>query len=202
MALTAAMESAFNTYLRMDPDAASRFARFEDKVIAIVLEGTGLTLYCLPGAQGCSFMSQYQGDADTTLSGRPVPLVKLGLLGDQQVMFDGEVRISGNVELGQQFKKALEQIDIDWEEHLSRITGDIIAHKTGNLIREMASWWRNNNARTQSNAREYLQRELNVLPTHDDVEYFNTGVETLRDDTARLEARIQQLHTTHKTRHN
>lgn len=193
MALTAALEAAINTYLQMDPETLQRLARFSDKVIAIELQDTGITLFCLPQAQGMTIMSQYQGEPDTTISGRPVSLAKLTILNDTQVMFAGDVTISGDVELGQGFKKLLENMDIDWEEHLSRVTGDIIAHKTGHAIREMASWWRNNSKRSQENAREYLQEEVQVIPDKEEVEAFFAGVETLRDDAARLAARISQL---------
>jgi len=193
MALTAALETAINTYLQMDPDTLQQLSKFSDKVIAIELLDTGLTLYCLPQAQGMTIMSQYQGAPDTTISGRPVSLAKLTIMNDTQVMFAGEVTISGDVELGQRFKKLLENMDIDWEEHLSRVTGDIVAHKTGHAIREMAVWWRNNSERAQQNGREYLQEEVNILPEKHEVEAFFSDVESLRDDVARLAARITNL---------
>ncbi len=193
MALTAALETAINTYLQMDPDTLQQLSKLSDKVIAIELQDTGLTLYCLPQTQGMSIMSQYQGAPDTTISGRPVSLAKLTIMNDTQVMFAGEVTISGDVELGQRFKKLLENMDIDWEEHLSRVTGDIVAHKTGHAIREMAAWWRNNSERAQQNGREYLQEEVNILPEKQEVEAFFSDVESLRDDVARLAARISNL---------
>ena len=193
IAITAAMETTVNGYLKMDPEALSRFARFSDKVIAIELDTTGLTLYCLPSAEGVAIMSQYQGEPDTTISGRPISMAKLTLLNDTQVMFDGEVKISGDVELGQQFKKALDGLDIDWEEHLSRITGDLIAHKTGHFFREITQWWHNNRQHAQDNSREYLQQEMEILPMGEEAEVFYSEIEQLRDDTARLEARIRRL---------
>jgi len=193
MALTAALESAVNTYIAMDPEAQQQFARFSDKIIAIDLESTGLTLFCLPQAQGMTIMTNYEGEADTVIAGRPISLAKLSLRGDTKVMFEGEVTIRGDVELGQKFKRAIESIDIDWEEHLSRITGDVIAHKAGHMIREMASFWRANQNRAQDNGREYLQQELNVIPTHEEVEGLINDIENLRDDVARLAARIKLL---------
>lgn len=199
IALTAALEAAINTYLQMDPDTLQKLNDFSDKVIAIELQDTGIVLFCLPQAQGMTIMSQYQGEPDTTISGRPVSLAKLSVLGDTQVMFAGEVTIRGDVELGQRFKKLLENMDIDWEEHLSSIAGDVIAHKTGQAIREMASWWRNNRERAQENGREYLQEEVQIIPDKDEVEAFYAAVETLRDDAARLAARISHLETSRPT---
>ena len=192
-ALTAALETAINAYLQMDPDTLQRLGDFADKVIAIEMQDTGIILYCLPEASGINIMSQYHGEPDTIIAGRPVSLAKLGLLHDTQVMFEGEVTIRGDVELGQRFKRLLENMDIDWEEHLSRVVGDVIAHKTGHAIREMASWWRNNRERAQENSREYLQEEIQLVPSREEVETLYQDVETLRDDVARLAARIANL---------
>ncbi|MGD9385009.1 MAG: SCP2 sterol-binding domain-containing protein [Thioalkalispiraceae bacterium] len=193
MALTAALETAINTYLQMDPDTLQRLSQFSDKVIAIELQDTGIVLYCLPQAHGITIMSHYAGEPDTTISGRPVSLARLTILNDTQVMFAGEVSIRGDVELGQRFKRLLENMDIDWEEHFSRVAGDVIAHKAGHAIREMAAWWRSSRERTMENGREYLQEEVQTLPSKEEVEAFYQAVETLRDDTARLAVRITQL---------
>ena len=199
IALTAALETAINAYLQMDPDTLQKLSHFSDKVIAIELQDTRIVLFCLPQASGMTIMSQYQGEPDTTISGRPVSLAKLGILGDTQVMFAGEVTIRGDVELGQHFKKLLENMDIDWEEHLSRIAGDVVAHKTGQAIREMASWWRNNRVRAQENGQEYLQQEVQIIPDKEEVEDFYAAVDTLRDDVARLTARLSNLETSRST---
>jgi ubiquinone biosynthesis protein UbiJ len=193
MALTAALETAINAYLQMDPDTREKLAQLADKVIAIELVDTGITLFCLPQAAGMTIMTQYQGEADTTISGRPLSLARLSVMNDTQVMFAGEVTIRGDVELGQRFKKLLENMDIDWEEHLARVAGDVIAHKTGHAIRELAAWWRNNRERSQENGREYLQQEIQVIPDQEEAEAFYHDVEALRDDVARLAARIARL---------
>lgn len=193
VAATAAIEQAINAWLKLDPDSDTLLARFADRVIAMELEGTGLTLYCLPATDGMRIMTLYDGPVDTTLSGRPLALLKLALGDSKKVLFAGEVTIRGDVETGQRFKQALDQLDIDWEEHLSRLTGDIIAHKAGQLVRDIAGWVSNAGERLSHNGAEYLQQEVFTTPSREAVEAFYQGVETLRDDVARLEARIQQF---------
>ena len=138
-------------------------------------------------------LSQYRGNPDTTLSGRPLALLKLVTGDSRRVLFEGEVKIRGDVELGQQFKQVLDRLQIDWEEAMSRITGDIVAHKAGHFLREVGSWWANSRERISANGAEYLQQEMWVLPTRPEVEQFYREVETLRDDVARLKARLAQL---------
>lgn len=187
------LEHTVNAVLRLDPEGSAALGRFNGKVIAIELVGSPLVLYCLPGPGSLMLLSQYRGNPDTTLSGRPLALLKLVTGDSRRVLFEGEVKIRGDVELGQQFKQVLDRLQIDWEEAMSRITGDIVAHKAGHFLREVGSWWANSRERISANGAEYLQQEMWVLPTRPEVEQFYREVETLRDDVARLKARLAQL---------
>jgi len=198
IAATAGLESVVNGMLALDPDALARFRPCHGKVIALELQGTGLTLFCLPSTTGLTLMNQYQGPADTILSGRPFALFRLASGDSTKVMFDGDVIIRGDVETGQAFKHALDRIDIDWEEHLSHLTGDVIAHKAGHLVREFTQWWQNNSRRFADNMRDYIQDEVQLSPTQDEAEQFYRDIGTLRDDIARLSARINLLLTKNK----
>jgi len=192
-AATEVLEQTINAALQLDPEGSAALGRFTGKVIAIELQGSPLTLFCLPGTGSLLLMTQFSGEPDTTLSGRPLALFKLVTGDSRRVLFEGEVKISGDVELGQQFKQVLDRLHIDWEEALSHFTGDIVAHKVGHLLREVDSWWQHTRERISANGAEYLQQEMWVLPTRQEVEQFYEGVETLRDDVARLAARLELL---------
>jgi len=193
LAATELLEQSINAALRLDPAGAAGLARFSGKVVAIELQDSPLTVYCLPDAGSLMLLSQYSGEPDTVLRGRPLALLKLMSGDSRRVMLAGEVKIEGDVELGRQFKQALERLQFDWEEALARIAGDVGAHKTGHLLREVASWWANTRERLAANGAEYLQQEVWVLPTRTEVEQFYQDVETLRDDVARFAARLEQL---------
>lgn len=200
MSITAGLETTLNSALRLDPAAWNRLAHFSDKVIAIELQGLDLTLYILPGDHGISLMSQYGAEPDTTLSGTPLAMAKMALGPNaSNVLFAGEVTIRGDVETGQRFKRLLDELDIDWEEQLSRFSGDILAHKLGDLVRATTAWGQQTLNILGQNATEYLQQEGQDLPLPATVQQFLQAIDTLRDDTARLEARVarlrQQFHT-------
>lgn len=188
-----ALEQGVNAALRLDPDGAADLGRFSGKVIAIELQGSPLTLYCLPAAGSLMFLSQYGGEPDTVLRGRPLALAKLATGDSRRVLLEGEVQIEGDVELGQQFKQALDRLQIDWEEQLARISGDVVAHKAGQLLRGVGDWWSQTRERLAANGAEYLQQEMWMLPTRQEAEQFYRDVETLRDDVARLAAKLDNL---------
>jgi ubiquinone biosynthesis protein UbiJ len=84
-------------------------------------------------------------------------------------------------------------MDIDREEQLSRLTGDVIAHQLGNTARRTASALRHGRRTLEQDLGEYLQEELRLLPTRIETENFSTDVSRLVMDTDRLAARIRRL---------
>jgi ubiquinone biosynthesis protein UbiJ len=199
--IEAGLETALNRILRMDAVAFKKLQQFEGKVIALELRGTGLTLTLLPGSDGIQVMSVPADEADTVISGTPLALAELGLGDAQRVLFAGEVTIRGDVETGQAFKRLLDSLDIDWEEHLSRYCGDMFAHQLGDVIRALRQWGRQARTTLGRNLAEYLQQEGRQLAMGETVKEFSHGVDRLRDDSERLEARIMLLRQRLEYRH-
>jgi len=192
-AFEATAETALNNYLRLDPVTLQRLARFNDKVIAIEMRGTGTTLYLLPGNGRINVMSTYAGEPDTIISGTPLSLAELRFGDTHRTLFSGDVTIRGDVETGQAFKRLLDNMEIDWEEHLSRLTGDIAAHHLGDLVRGLGTWGQQAMRTLGSNLAEYLQQESRSLATAEEVTEFGDAVDRLRDDSERLQSRINLL---------
>lgn len=192
--LLAAIEVSLNRYLELDPESPKRLKTIEGKVIAIELRGMDLCFYLLPDSHGIQVMGEYEGEADTRLSGSPLALLQMGISNHaEKALFSGEVEISGDIELGQEFKKILDGLDIDWEEHLSHITGDVIAHQFGRFVKGVSKWGEKAVETLAMDVTDYLQEEKRLVATHSEVERFNAEVDRLRSDTDRLEARVKRI---------
>lgn len=193
-AMAVVLETAINQVLVMDPETLDRLRNLKGKVIAVDLKGLNVSLYLIPADQGLNVFGHFEGEADTVLRGTPVAIAKMGLVREAgDVLFAGDVEITGDVELGQQFRQILDGLDIDMEEHLSHVTGDIVAHKVGNLFRSMTRWGKNTINTLSQDASEYLQEESQDLPTPGEVDHYLKDVDTLRSDVDRIEARIARL---------
>jgi ubiquinone biosynthesis protein UbiJ len=131
----------------------------------------------------------YQGDADVTLRGSPFAFAQLAG-GDT---LGARIELQGDTELGQRFRSVLQQVEIDWEETLSGVTGDLLAHQIGNLVRGFARWGGHLSETLLQNTSEYLQEERRELPPPVSVNGFLDDVDMLRADVDRLEARIARL---------
>lgn len=193
-ALTASIETALNHYISLDPDALSRFAPLEGKIIAIEIIGLNYTLCMFPSADGFLVLSDFDGEADATISGSPVALAKLGLAKDpKDLLFSGEVELSGDTQLANQFSRLLSQLDIDWEELLAQNIGDIAAHKLGNVFRGVNQWVKRSTNSVSLDAGEYLQEESNLSPSNAELRKFVQKVDEAREGVDRLAAKINNL---------
>ncbi len=192
--ISAAIETAINQYLAMDPEGRARFAALEGQVIAVEPSGLGLRLYFLPGADGIQVLGDYEGEADTTLRGAPLALARMGLPGDSSGgLFSGDVEIIGDTDTGQRFKEIMDGVEVDWEEHLSRFTGDMVAHQLGTMLRRGSAWLKSSGDTLSRDLTEYLQEESRLLPTRIELENFFDDVDGLRSHLDRLDARLQRL---------
>ncbi len=211
--LAAALETALDLYLKQDPDALPRCTKLEGKIIALDITGLGLSLYFMPGAEGIMVAGHYEGEVDTRLRGSPFDLARLTLGPREQgelrskrgrpgadALFEGAVQIQGDTETAQHFQDILSAVDWDWEEQLSHVTGDVIAHQTGNLARKTAQFINNSRDTLQQDVSEYLQEEARLLPARIEVGYFLEEVDQLRADVDRLTARVDRLSQTRDTK--
>jgi ubiquinone biosynthesis protein UbiJ len=97
------------------------------------------------------------------------------------------------VALGQKMQRILAGLDLDWEEPLARAFGDPLGHELARAARAAFAWQRAALNTAGLNTAEYLKEELRLLPARYEVEAFLDGVDSLRADLDRLEARIRRL---------
>lgn len=196
VSIAAGLETAINRYVHLDPEAQDLFDALDGKVIRIELTDLNLCYYLLPIEQRINVMGRCEHAPDTTLRGTSIAMVRMRASEDTGgPLFSGEVLISGDVKLGQQFQAAIDAIDIDWEEQLSRITGDAVAHKVGNLVRGAVKWGQQTIDTLGKDVAEYLHEESRVLPAQYEVEEFIAAVDKLRADVDRAQARLNRLNS-------
>ncbi len=195
-AALAAFETALNGALALDPDTLTRLQALDGKVIALEFVPPGVTLYMAPGAEGLRLMGQFGAEPDATLSGSAFAMARLAMTPrgtPARGLFAGEVTIRGDVDLGRRFQDIFKAIDLDLEEHLSRLTGDVVAHQLGDMMRGLAAWGRRAAENLGRDTADYLQEEVRVTPTRSEVDGFAAAVEALREETDRLAARLRRL---------
>jgi ubiquinone biosynthesis protein UbiJ len=190
----ATLEQLLNQAIRLDPETPRRLAPMHGHIIELKLTDLGISFYLIPEPNGIQLLSHFEGEPDCTLRGSTLGLARMrGTRESADQLFGGSVEITGDTHLAQEFGEFLSGLDIDWEEQLSKLTGDVIAHKIGNVSRGLFHWSHNQTLTFEQNLREYLQEELRLIPSRPEIEPFLADVDRLRDDVERLEARISLL---------
>jgi len=100
------------------------------------------------------------------------------------------VDISGNARLATEILALLRYLRWDVEEDLSRVFGDVLAHRMVGTAREFVSWQAEAGRRLAGNVMEYAVEERRMLVSRTEFEGFAAQVAKLRDDLARLEQRM------------
>ena len=194
--LWAPLEMALNHVLDLDPDARAQLEPMAGKIIAVELKGTDIILNMRVAERTISILGEFAGEPDTRLVGSPIGLARLGLQRGKQKaagLFDGDVEFYGDLDTGRRFKSFIDGIDIDWEEHLSHVVGDIVAHQVGNVTRDAFTWGRSVFNTLAQDTAEYLQEESHSLPSDAEVIPFLADVDELRAGVDRLAARVNRL---------
>ena len=191
----AGLEAALNGYLGLDPVTRERLAALHGRTVGVEILGLGLTLFFTVDETGAlQVYGRHEGEPDCWLRGTPLDLLRAGdrARGADQ-LFSQRVRIEGDSGLAQRFGAILADLDIDWEEQLARVTGDVVAHEAGSAARAAQDFAQRTGRVAEQNLREYLQEEARLLPTRYEAKEFLDAVDALRDDVERLAARVERL---------
>jgi ubiquinone biosynthesis protein UbiJ len=188
------LQAAINAGLALDPEMQDKLRPMTGRVICIRIKLIERELFLFPHEQGITVETQYDGTADTTLTGTPMALLKMGLSKQTAPMLlKGEISIEGDTHLGREFKKVLASLDIDWEELAAKWIGDAPAHQLFKTLSSIQGWGKKSARSVADDVSEYLQEESRDVVSGAELNYFYQQVDDLRDAVARIEKDISQL---------
>jgi ubiquinone biosynthesis accessory factor UbiJ len=188
------LQQAINRYLALDPESKTRLCGMQGKCVTIELVGTGLVLQLEFTAEKVCLKQEVLEKPDTYIKGTPLTMLRMALTqGDRKHFFAEDVSIEGNLDLGQQVIDLFDQLEIDWEEYLSRWTGDVPAHQFGRMLRKVKNMVQHTREILLQNVNEYAHEEAEWFPSEEALRDFFMDVDKLRMDVDRIEARILNL---------
>ena len=121
----------------------------------------------------------------------PATAPLLALQGKDAVMH--AARLEGSANFAEALGFVIRNLRWDVEEDLSRVVGDIAAHRLVSGAGDIAAWHRDAAWRLAENIAEYITEEDPRIARRAAIADFSSEVDRLRDDLARLEKRIQRL---------
>jgi ubiquinone biosynthesis protein UbiJ len=179
---------ALNHVLRSTPVAMERLRAHAGRTVAFHL-----------GPLAAAFTVQTTGEVtaalpsvsrDLTVRISPALLPRLAAREDAAYR---EIEMQGDMELAQEVSFLARHLAWDVEEDLSKVVGDIAAHRIVATARGIGRWGRDASWRGAQGAAEYWTEEAPLIASRVKVEAFARGVDELRDAVERLEKRIDRL---------
>jgi ubiquinone biosynthesis accessory factor UbiJ len=193
--LTQAIENLLNRNLPRSPRASELCAALAGKRVRIEARGLGWVLVAESMNTSIRLAKEDAGERppDAEISGSLMNLAALAGSHPEEVIQRGDVTIRGDAEVAQKFRELAMLLKPDVEEELSRLIGDTPAHQALRFVR-LATGFGRRAARTGvRNVAEYLAHERGDLVPRAEAEDFYRGVERLREDLDRLEARARLI---------
>jgi ubiquinone biosynthesis protein UbiJ len=130
-------------------------------------------------------------DAEPRVTLRLTPGLVLRLAaGDESVW--REIDATGDAGFASAIHRVARNLRWDVEEDLSRVFGDIAAHRMAETGRTLQRWGREAADNTARSFAEYWTEERPLIAAARDIEEFSRAVDRLRDDAARFEKRLEK----------
>jgi ubiquinone biosynthesis protein UbiJ len=189
--ILSAQETILNGYLNLDPESKEHLSRLSGKVIKI--EWPPLTYFWLFKSDSICINKDYNGPVDLILRGSTFDFLRMAFNRKDKALTDISLQILGDMEFAKQFKEFFLNLEIDYEEQLSKILGDTIAYPVAKLLKATKLWAKQSIENLSQNVSGYVKTEINWLVSDEELQLFFSDVDDLRDDSARLEARVKML---------
>ncbi|MDX7682960.1 ubiquinone biosynthesis accessory factor UbiJ [Aeromonas caviae] len=191
--VTAVIETSLNQLLALDKQSPERLRKLTGKVLKLELRELK-PLWFAFSERRLDVLARFEGEADAVLS---LSLTALGLLKEPSALTryirEEKLDLSGDPQLVQAFSALLGELDIDWEEELSRYTGDVVAHTLCSGARQARRFVGRELCRSQRQMAEYLTEEARLAPGPLEVASFNDDVEELAQQMKAIELRLARL---------
>jgi ubiquinone biosynthesis protein UbiJ len=186
-------EKVLNPLISMDPDALMRLQRLQGKQLAVCLRGIDIRLVLTAQPNGI-WLNSHQEVVDCAVETEFSALQQLSDPSQlTRLIRENKLQIDGDLQTLQQFSQFFQQLNPDWQEKLSTLLGDVVAHKTARAIVALQQGIRNYLQQADQTIQELAQDELRLTPVAAEVQQFSREVSTLAGRTELLQRQLAGL---------
>jgi ubiquinone biosynthesis protein UbiJ len=198
-----ALEAALNRALALDPETRDGLRALDGQCVALTLEPLA--------AGGAPLSVQVRVDGERLAVGpvdderEPDLGVRSTLAGllAQLPMFRrddappvGRMKLSGDAELARRLQQLATRFDPDWQQPFAAVFGDVLGVQVANALAAALKHARDAGRDFAGATAEYVTEESRDVVARAELDAFHDEVDALRDDAARLAARVERLRAT------
>ncbi len=180
--------ASINHLLRGAPWALVKLAGHAGKIIAVKFGPVPLRFSVEPGGE--LSVAGAEREADVTIDIPPSLVVRAMTQGRAAL---NDAPISGDTDFAQALAYIVQHLQWDYEEDLSKVVGDIAAHRIGSTARGAAAWAKQSADSFLQMSKDFWTEERPTIAKSQQVAAFVASVDELRDAVARLEKRIELM---------
>jgi len=168
--------------LRLDPGTRARLQELNGKCIAFVIRDQipyypdGIIISVLPTLTGIELSASKTQVADASIALYAKDLLPLL----QHAAVPEHLLVEGDHELLLKILEIVKQIDLDWEQAIAPVMGDVLAHQIGTHVRNTEKWLSRSFQEARRLANEYMDEELPVAKQSPSFKPLFEGMEKIK----------------------
>lgn len=190
--LIGSIESAINGYLDTRANARQKLSALAGQSLTVCLLPQSWHFTFVFASDHISVLQNYEGEPTAKITGTAIDLTRV-MSTPNEVMFGQGVSVEGDSALLQRLNQALSDPQLDWEAWLAGHLGGMPAAFLSQQSSQVMAWLSDNRSRVQETAKEYLQEEINLLPSRIEYEGFVYDTAQAKSKLELLERRITAL---------
>lgn len=188
------LESSLNQTLKLDPQAKTQLAKFQDKILKLNIEGLPFPIFVILTKEQIFLQETCLKEPDLCLTAPPASFIDLALTQDKTAALRSPyLHIEGDMNFAQALQIWMEAFHLDWAAFLSPIIGPTLSGLFEQASSRLHAFRHTVLERFSENLTEYLQEEKQIFPSRQEVEDFYHEVDELRDRLERVAKKIEAL---------
>ena len=187
-----ALQGALNHALALDPDTREQLAGMDGKSVQLYLRGPELA-FAVTVAAGRLLVGPARSDESLRIAATPGALLGVALAGDGEHVAPGKIDIAGDAGLARRVEKLAGGFAPDFEEALTRLFGDVLGVPVARAARRALHHVRDTGAHLREDGADWLRDEARLALGPGEMEGFLDAVDSLRERSDRLHARVARL---------
>jgi len=185
------LETGVNKLHQLDSSAKQKRKALDGTIIGVSLKEINKPLYFVISNQQIDLLSQFEGEPDCFIRVNFLALIELQ---DNHQLTNliksGQLEVDGDIKIVQKFAQLLTEMDIDWEEHLSKKVGDLLAHKIVYHAKQCKKTLSKQSDKAHKQLTEIITEELKIAPGPLEVAYFCDQVSDIEKQVVALEKQL------------
>lgn len=183
--------NTINKLLNLDPAAQLTLNKLNGKSFGFFCtDFSVMQIYCCVIDNGIELQRYAPATTYTKISAPLSGFMQLLIHKNATNIQTANLVVEGDHESAQLFQKMIFELNIDWEEELSKYTGDIVATRAIYYLKQLRSYSTENSSALEQMVVEYLQDEARLLPAAYEMHDFLDAVDDLRLQVDRLDAKL------------